>query len=177
MNITIIYSFRSVLVLVMTSYRLIIGIIVGIVFSFFTVFFFNMTVILNQIQLYAKTDIIRIASLLAGANFNFNMISYITGTPTILGFFAPEILAWIFIGYITGSIAKGLRRGTIASSLVVVIVLLIWIILSIFSQVDLMALFQGTQLTETLGGIISAFLGVLIGGVAGGLISGPYEEF
>ena len=83
----------------------------------------------------------------------------------------------IFIGYLTGSIAKGLRRGIIASSLVVIVVLLIWILLSIFSGQDLMALFQGTQLTETLGGIFSAFIGVLIGGVVGGLVSGPYEEF
>ena len=40
-----------------------------------------------------------------------------------------------------------------------------------------MALFQGTQLTETLGGIISAIVGVLLGGSVGGLVSGPYEEF
>ena len=125
----------------MTSYRLIIGIIIGIVISFFTVFFFNMTVILNQIQLYAGTDIIRIASLLVGANFDFNMISFIIDplqSPAILGFFAPEIIAWIFIGFISGTIAKGLKRGVIAGSLVVVIVLLLWIILSIISGVDLM---------------------------------------
>ena len=40
-----------------------------------------------------------------------------------------------------------------------------------------MALFQGTQLIETLGGIISAIIGGFIGGLVGGLISGPYEEF
>ncbi|MFW9826955.1 MAG: hypothetical protein ACFFEY_04965 [Candidatus Thorarchaeota archaeon] len=160
----------------MTSYRLIIGIIIGVVISFFSAFFFNMTFILAQISLYSGSDIIRIAALLVGSNFNFNMISFFTGNPTFLGFFAPEILAWIFIGYISGTIAKGLKRGLIAGSLVVVIVLSIWIILSIFSQVDLMALFQD-QLVETLGGIISAFVGVLIGGLVGGLISGPYEEF
>ncbi|NVM37087.1 MAG: hypothetical protein HWN81_15930 [Candidatus Lokiarchaeota archaeon] len=160
----------------MTSYRLIIGIIVGIMLSFFTVFFFNMMVIINQIELYAGNDLTRIASLLVGANFNFDMIAFFTGSPSILGFFAPEILAWIFMGYITGTIAKGLKRGTIASVLVVIVVLLIWIILSIFSEVDLMALFQGIQLTETLGGIISALVGVLIGGSVGGLVSGPYEE-
>ena len=161
----------------MASYRLIIGIIVGIILSFFTVFFFNMMVIITQIQLYSGNNLIRIASLLIGANFDFDMISFITGSPSILGFFAPEILAWIFIGYISGTIAKGLRRGLIAGSLVVVIVLSIWIILSIFSQVDLMSLFTGNQLIETLGGIISALIGVLIGGSVGGLISGPYEEF
>ncbi|MFW9972029.1 MAG: hypothetical protein ACFFDF_17700 [Candidatus Odinarchaeota archaeon] len=161
----------------MTSYRLVISIIIGVILSFFTVFFFNMMVVLNQIQLYAGTDVLRIAALLVGSNFDFDMISFITGTPSILGFFAPEILAWIFIGYISGTIAKGLRRSIIAGSLVVVIVISIWIILSIFAEVDLMTLFQGTQLIETLGGIISAFIGILIGGSLGGLISGPYEGF
>ncbi len=161
----------------MTSQRLVIGIILGVILSFFSAFFFNMTVILNQIELYAGTDVLRSVALLVGANFDFDMISFITGSPTLLGFFAPEILAWIFIGFISGAIVKGLRRGVIAGSLVVVIVITIWIILSIFSQVDLMSLFTGNQLIETLGGIISAFIGVLIGGSIGGLISGPYEEF
>jgi len=160
----------------MASYRLIIGIIVGIILSFFTVFFFNMMVIITQIKLYSETNLIRIAALLIGANFDFDMISFFTASPSILGFFAPEILAWIFMGYITGTIAKGLKRGTLASVLVVIVVLLIWIILSIVSGQDLMALFQGTQLTETLGGIFSAIAGVLIGGSVGGLVSGPYEE-
>ena len=161
----------------MASYRLIIGILVGITLSFFTVFFFNMMVILDQIKLLSGTNLTKIASLLIGANFEFDMISFFSGSPYILGFFAPEILAWIFIGYITGTIAKGQKRGTIASVLVVILVLLIWIILSIFSQVDLMNLFQGAQLTETIGGILSAIVGVLIGGSVGGLVSGPYEEF
>ncbi|TKJ22767.1 MAG: hypothetical protein CEE43_05940 [Promethearchaeota archaeon Loki_b32] len=161
----------------MTSYRLIIGILVGITLSFFTVFFFNMMVIVDQIKLLSGTNLTKIASLLIGANFDFDMISFFSGSPSILGFFAPEFLAWIFIGYITGTIAKGLKRGTIASILVVIVVLLIWIILSIISGQDLMALFQGTQLTETLGGIISALVGVLLGGSVGGLVSGPYEEF
>ncbi|MFX0021721.1 MAG: hypothetical protein ACFE9S_05305 [Candidatus Hermodarchaeota archaeon] len=161
----------------MASQRLVIGIILGVILSFFSAFFFNMTVILNQIELYAGDDVLRSVALLVGANFEFDMISFITGTPTPLGFFAPELLAWIFIGFFTGTIAKGLRRGVIAASLVVVIVIAIWIILSIFSQVDLMSLFTGNQLIATLGGIFSAFIGVLIGGSIGGLISGPYEEF
>ena len=159
----------------MTSYRLIIGIIIGIVLSFFTAFFFNMTDIVTIIS--SGISALRVAAKLVGANFDFDMISFFTGSPTLLGFFVPEILAWIFIGYITGSIAKGLKRGVLASSLVVIIVLLIWILLSIITGEDLMSLFQGTQLIETLGGIISAFVGVLIGGLFGGLVSGPYEEF
>jgi hypothetical protein len=114
---------------------------------------------------------------LLGANFDFDMISFLSGSPSVLGFFAPEILAWIFIGYISGSIAKGLKRGVIASALVVTLVFLIWILLTIIIGDDLMTIFQGTQLIETLGGIFSAFIGVFIGGSIGGLISGPYEEF
>ena len=160
----------------MASYRLIFGIIVGIVLSFFTVFFFNMMSILNNIKLYAGDSLIRTITLLIGSNFDFDMISFFYTEPSIIGFFAPELLAWIFIGYVSGSIAKGLRRGIIASLIVVVLVLLIWIVASIFSGEDLMTLFQA-QLIETLGGILSGFAGALIGGLLGGVISGPYEEF
>jgi hypothetical protein len=160
----------------MSSYRLVIGIIIGIILSFFTIFFFNMTEIINQIDQYVGSNTIKAAALLVGANFNFDLISFITGTPTFLGFFAPELLAWVFMGFISGAIAKGLKRGIIASLLVVVIVILIWIILSIISGEDLMALFQGTQLFETLGGILSGFIGAFIGGLFGGSVSGPYEE-
>ena len=161
----------------MASYRLIFGIIFGIILSFLTVFFFNMADIITQIKQYVRSDTIKAVSLLVGANFDFDMISYFTGTPTVLGFFAPELLAWIFIGFVSGAISKGLRRGIIAGLLVVVIVVLLWIIFSIISGEDLMALFQGTQLTETLGGIFSAILGAFVGGLLGGLVSGPYEEF
>jgi hypothetical protein len=159
----------------MAPYRLIFGIIAGIALSFVSVFFFNMESLVNQIQ--TETDIIKKITLLIGANFKFDIIGLFTGALTVTGFFAAQLLAWLFIGYISGTIAKGLRRGIITSALVVVIDLLIWIILNIISGEDLMALFQGIQLSETLGGIISALLGVLIGGLLGGLISGPYEEY
>ncbi|MFX1410697.1 MAG: hypothetical protein ACFFA6_10110 [Promethearchaeota archaeon] len=161
----------------MASYRLVIGIIVGITLSFFTVFFFNMTDIIEQIKLYVGSDTIQAAALIIGANFNFDMITFFTDTPTVLGFFAPELLAWIFIAFISGAISKGLKRGIITGLLIVVVDLLIWILLSIISGEDLMALFQGNQLIETLGGIFSAILGAFIGGLLGGLVSGPYEEF
>ena len=93
----------------MASYRLIIGIVVGIILSFFTVFFFNMMSIINNIELYAGDSLIRTITMLTGANFDFDMISFFLGSPSIIGFFAPEILAWLFIGYIGGTIAKGLK--------------------------------------------------------------------
>ncbi|GAH25319.1 unnamed protein product, partial [marine sediment metagenome] len=98
-----------------------------------------------------------------------------TGTQDIAEV-APQLLACIFIGFLSGTISKGLKRGLIASILVIIIAFLIWMLLSVISGEDLMALFQGAQLFSTIGGIFSAILGSVIGGVLGGLISGPYEE-
>jgi len=83
----------------MVSYRLVLGIIVGIVFSFFTVFFFNMEATILQIQLYIQTDMLKVIILQIGANFKFDLIAFFTGTPSITEFFAPQLLACIFIGY------------------------------------------------------------------------------
>jgi len=160
----------------MVSYRLVIGIIVGIIFSFFTVFFFNMQDIKDVIQATAGSDFLKLVTLLIGANFKFDIISFFTGTPSIGDFFASQLLAMIFIGFLSGSISKGLRRGLIASALVIVVGLLIWMLLSVIGGEDLMALFQGHQLVSTIGGILTAIIGALLGGLLGGLISGPYEE-
>jgi len=129
-----------------------------------------------QIQIYLQTDILKVIILQIGANFKFDLIAFFTGTPSITEFFAPQVLACIFIGYVSGTISKGLKRGLIASSLVIIIGFLIWMLLSVISGEDLMALFQGAQLSVTIGGILSAILGAVIGGLIGGFISGPYEE-
>jgi len=160
----------------MVSYRLVLGIIVGLVFSFFTVFFFNMEATITQIENYLQTDVLKVIILQIGANFKFDLLAFFTGTPSITEFFAPQVLACIFIGYVSGTISKGLKRGVIASSLVIIIGFLIWMLLSVISGEDLMALFQGAQLFVTIGGILSAILGAVIGGLLGGFISGPYEE-
>ena len=160
----------------MVSYRLVLGIIVGIVFSFFTVFFFNMEATILQIQIYLQTDILKVIILQIGANFKFDLIAFFTGTPSFTEFFSPQLLACIFIGYVSGTISKGVKRGLTASSLVIIIGFLIWMLLSVISGEDLMALFQGAQLSVTVGGILSAVLGAVLGGLLGGFISGPYEE-
>lgn len=161
----------------MVSYRLIIGIIVGICFSFLTAFFFNMEDIIIRIQLYLGSDPLRVVILMIGANFEFDLISFFTGTPNIIEFFAPQLLASIFIGYLSGTIAKGVKRGLTVGILVIVIDLLIWMLLSVVAGEDLMALFQGAQLISTAGGILSAMVGSILGGFLGGLIAGPYEEY
>ncbi|MFX0047671.1 MAG: hypothetical protein ACFE8G_05815 [Candidatus Hermodarchaeota archaeon] len=160
----------------MVSYRLVLGIIIGIIFSFFTVYFFNMENIILQLQIYLETDILKVIVIQLGANFKFDLLAFFTGTPNIMDFFSPQLLASIFIGFLSGTISKGLKRGLIASSLVIIIDFLIWMLLSVISGEDLMALFQGAQLSGTIGGILSAILGAIAGGLLGGIISGPYEE-
>ena len=156
----------------MVSYRLVLGVLVGIIFSFFTVYFFNM----EYIEIInVQTDILKVIIIQLGANFKFDLIAFFTGTLNIVDF-APQLLASIFIGFLSGTISKGLKRGLIASSLVIIIDFLIWMLLSVISGEDLMALFQGAQLSGTIGGILSAILGAIIGGLLGGIISGPYEE-
>ncbi|MHA2035311.1 MAG: hypothetical protein ACW98X_02695 [Promethearchaeota archaeon] len=131
-----------------------------------------MDIIFSQIEGTASP--LRAIALLIGANFKFDILAFFSGSSEFL---VAQLLAWLFIGYISGTIAKGFRRGIIAGLLVVVVDILLWIILNIVSGEDLMALFQGVQLSETMGGIISALLGAFIGGLLGGIISGPYEEF
>ncbi|TFG20710.1 MAG: hypothetical protein EU533_05925 [Promethearchaeota archaeon] len=161
----------------MASYRLVIGIIIGICFSFITVFFFHMEEVILQIELYLGSDPLRVIIEMIGANFEFDIISFFTGTPSLVEFFAPQILATIFIGYLSGTIAKGIKRGLTAGTIVIIIDLLIWILLSVIVGEDLMALFQVPQLSSTIGGILSAMIGAVFGGFLGGLIAGPHEEF
>lgn len=116
--------------------------------------------------------------MLLGTNFSFDIISFlIRGNWNIVQFLAPAFLAWIFVGYITGTIVKGPKNGFISGILVWVIVMLLWILISVVAGEDLMALFQGNQLIRTLGGILSSFLAVTAGSISGGFISGPEEEF
>ncbi|MHA1411082.1 MAG: hypothetical protein ACTSUX_14380 [Promethearchaeota archaeon] len=160
----------------MTSYRLIIGIIVGIIFSFLSAFFFHIEEITMQIPLYVNSDFLKVLILLIGANFKFDIISSFLSSPSILVFLSPQILSTIFIGYIAGTIVKGVKHGLIASSMIIVIDILIWMLLSVISGEDLMSFFQDVQLISTIGGILSALLGATLGGLLGGLITGPYED-
>jgi hypothetical protein len=160
----------------MVSYRLLIGIIASVGFSFFTAFFFTMEEVTEQIPLFIASDPLKVVILMIGANFKFDIISFFLESPTFFGFFAPPLLASILIGFLSGTISKGLKRGLIASTIVIITDVLIWILLSVISGEDLMALFQGAQLSATIGGILTAILGALAGGILGGFISGPYEN-
>jgi hypothetical protein len=116
-------------------------------------------------------------STLLSANFEFNLIGFFGSGPyTIPGFFEPAFLSCLFLGFLSGVIVQGIKRGMIGSFLVIIITLLMWIIFSIFSGQDLMSIFTGTQLIETIGGILGALLAGVGGGLLGGYLGGPYEE-
>jgi len=159
----------------MASSRLVIGIIVGILLSFLTAYFFNMEEIKTQIGIYLSYDILRVVTLMIGANFQFDMISFFTA-PALDVFLGSSLIACLFIGFISGTIAKGAKRGILTGLVIVVVNFLIWMLLSVISGEDLMAFFQGAQLIATIGGVLGALTGAIIGGLLGGLISGPYEE-
>ncbi len=162
----------------MIDKRFLIGLVIGIFLSFFMVSLLTMWSIFQFIENYAGNNIIKSLVFLMDANFEFNIIGFFTSeTFDLFELLNPQFLSWIFIGYISGTISKGIKRGFFASTLIIVIVTLIWIMLNIISGEDLMAMFQGRQLIATLGGIISSVLGCLIGGVVGGVVSGPHEEF
>jgi hypothetical protein len=132
--------------------------------------------IVEQIQIISSSDPLKVVILMIGANFKFDLISFFLETPTIFEFFAPQLLASIFIGFLSGTISKGFKRGLIASIIVIITDVLVWILLSVISGEDLMALFQGAQLSATIGGILTAILGAILGGALGGFLSGPYEN-
>lgn len=159
------------------KYKLTLGVIIGIILSFFSVSLFNEWYTFNEAVVFAQYDIIQSFSILVGANFEFDIITYFASGPlTIENFFKPALLGSIFIGFAAGIIAKGLKRSLIASFLVIIISLLIWIILYIFSGEDLGAQFQGTLLIPTIGGIIGSLVGGIFGGLLAGLLTISYEE-
>ncbi|TXT67319.1 MAG: conserved membrane protein of unknown function [Promethearchaeota archaeon] len=154
--------------------RLGIGIGIGIALSFFSVSLFNQWQTFRTAILFSEYDILQGIGTLVEDLFEFDIINFFSVGPyTITNFFQPAFLACLLMGFVSGAISGGLKRGFIAGTLVIIISLLIWICLSIFSGQDLIALFQGAQLLDTIGGILGALSGGVLGGIAGGSATSP----
>ncbi len=158
------------------DYRLVCGILIPVLLSFLTVYFFNMEELMSLIISNSSSNIYKALSYVLMANFSLDPSSIFTGVDTPFGFFIPHVVMWLFLGYISGTITKGIKRSVIATSIVVIIDLLLWILLSVIAGIDLMSLFTGIQLSQTLLAVFIAFIGGLTGGILGGLISGPHED-
>ncbi|MHA1273073.1 MAG: hypothetical protein ACTSQP_04865 [Promethearchaeota archaeon] len=158
--------------------RLAIGIIVGTILSLFSVSIVSGWAPLSSAAKLFNSNIILALTTLLSANFGFDFISIITSLDAKNVWAVSNIIAaWLITGYVAGSIAKGASRGLICGLLVAVIALLLWILLGVFANIDIMSLFQGSNLMSTIGGIVGAIVCGLIGGLLGGAVSGPYEEF
>ena len=162
--------------MVKIDYRLILGIFTAVLLSFFTVYFFNMEQLMSLILTDAQNNIFKALANMMRANFSLDPQSIFTGLDTPFGFFVPHVVMWLFLGYICGTIAKGTKRALMATIIVIIIDMLLWILLSVISGVDLMSLFTGIQLSQTVGAMVIALIGGSFGGILGGIISGPYEH-
>ena len=160
----------------MASARLVLGIIFGIILSVFSIGAFTMWQSFIEIQTNFGATPLNAIYVLFRDNFTFDFIAlFSSGSLTIFDIFAPQLLSWLFVGFVGGSIAKGFKRGLLAGFLIVVIDILLWIVFGIFAGEDMFNLFMDTNAIATFGGIISGLIGGIIGGCLGGGISGPYE--
>ena len=155
--------------------RLIVGVIVGVILSFFTVSMFTAGKPFNEMAPLLAYDPVRWFHGILDYNFDYNVIFIFTNISSfsIKTFFAPVFLSWTTLGFIASTIAKGLKRGIMAAYLSAVVVILIWLLAGVLAAVDLMSLFQGAEMLDTVGGMLGSLFGVFLGGLAGGAISGP----
>ncbi|MBD3255290.1 MAG: hypothetical protein GF383_09370 [Candidatus Lokiarchaeota archaeon] len=158
--------------------RLIIAIIVGTALSFISVALFTMWESLQVILDNFSNDILMIIVMMLASQFSSNMFAvFLASEFKISLLLGPSLLAWLFTGYICGTITREIRNGLISSVLSFVIILLIWILLSIIAGQDLMSMFQGNQLISTVGGIFTSLIGAAGGGALGGFVTSSKEGF
>ncbi len=84
----------------------------------------------------------------------------------------PAILTWLFAGMISGVLIKGVKRGIIFSLILFGSLFLLWLITGMFAGADFNSMFL-TNTVNTLGELFTVFIFLNVGGVLGGLISGP----
>ncbi|MBY9007619.1 MAG: hypothetical protein KGD63_12785 [Candidatus Lokiarchaeota archaeon] len=160
--------------------RLIIGVLGGVLLSFISVSIFQAWVPIETAQLIIETNgnFFQATSEMVGANFKFDIIGFFLSWPnySIQTFFSPAFFGCALIGFIAGILSIGVKRGIMASVLVIIITFLMWILFSIFSGEDLMSLFQGIQLRATIGGVLGALLSGISGGIIGGFLTGKYPN-
>ena len=163
----------------MASARLVLGIIFGIILSVFTIGAFTMWKSFIEIQTYFGTDFMKVLYVLFRDNFAFegkDLFSlFMGGSFNMVNLLSPQMLSWLLVGFIGGSIAKGLKRGLLTGIIIVVVDILLWIVFGILEGEDMFNLFLDTNALTTIGGIISGLIGGIAGGCVGGAISGPYE--
>jgi hypothetical protein len=87
----------------------------------------------------------------------------------------PPFMGWLFAGLVSGAIIKGVKRSVANSVLIIVVMVVLLLCLAIISGANLTFVFA-LNVVETLGGIFTAFLALLGGGIIGSAISGKFID-
>jgi hypothetical protein len=87
----------------------------------------------------------------------------------------PPFMGWLFAGLISGAIIKGIKRSVMNSVLIVVVMVVLLLCLAIISGANLTFVFA-LNIISTLGGIMTALISLMIGGIIGSSLSGKYID-
>lgn len=84
----------------------------------------------------------------------------------------PAIITWMTVGFVSGTIIKGVKRGLIFSLIWFGSIFILWAIIGMFAGADFSSMFL-TNFGSTMSSLFTIFIFLVFGGVIGGLISGP----
>lgn len=173
----------------MVATRAILGFFTGFTIGLFGVFIFSNSVYMgiSIIEIFGRiassiTDISKFSSAfyeLFFFSFYFDFFSLFNpetfATVNLMETLFPPLMGWLFAGLISGAIIKGIKRSVMNSVLIVVVMVVLLLCLAIISGANLTFVFA-LNVVETLGGILTAFLALLMGGIIGGALSGKYLD-
>ena len=86
----------------------------------------------------------------------------------------PVICTWIFTGFVVGTMAKGIGRGLKASLFVFGLMVLLWVVFGVFAGMDLTSVFINNTL-QTVSELGFVLIILVLSGIIGGWVSGPYD--
>ncbi|MCP4760597.1 MAG: hypothetical protein GY870_02375 [archaeon] len=106
-------------------------------------------------------------------SFRFNIFNLATmelGSAIFFAEFYPPAMSWFFASLISGTIVKGIKRGVLLSWVIVLSTVIIWLILAVLGGANISGIFF-INISDTIGGILTALIAASLGGLMGGLIN------
>ena len=161
--------------------RLFIGYIFGLFLALFGVFIFSDFNYLgvSMFTMFGSMDSFSALFLFFWIPFRANFFELIfSGSIDLTIFlqtFFPVIMSWFSAGIISGTITRGAKRSVISSFLIALTVFVLWLSMAIISGANMTFLFL-LSYYETYGGILTALIFMLLGGMIGGLLSGKKQD-
>ena len=173
----------------MVATRAILGFFTGFTIGLFGVFIFSNSTYMgiSIIEIFGRigSSITDISKFSAGFyelfffSFYFNFFSLFNPetfvTVNLMETLYPPFMGWLFAGLISGAIIKGIKRSVMNSVLIVVVMVVLLLCLAIISGANLTFVFA-INIFSTLGGIMTALISLIIGGIIGSSLSGKYID-